>query len=170
MEIVLSAQNDSLVLRNTLDLVPPLPSDLDARLDGFGAGVHGQDHVIAKELGDELGESGKHVIVEGTGAESQAGGLVAKSGHQLGVAMALVDGGVGGQKVEIVLAFRIPDGGSLGTREDDGERMVVVGSEVMFLLNGLVGGRGVVAGSASRTHGDDLNCWRYEWTRRERGS
>lgn len=155
VEIVLSTQNQGLVLRDALNLVPPLPRDLNARLDSLRAGVHGQNHVIAKELGDELGEFGEHVIVERAGAESQAGGLVTESGHDLRVAMALVDGGVGGQEVEIVIAFGIPDGGAFATGEDDGERMVVVGSEVMLLLDGLVGRGGVVAGGAGRAHGGD---------------
>lgn len=152
VEVVLSTQNHRLVLRDTLDLVPPFAGDLDAGLDGFGAGVHGQDHVVAEELGDELGEAREDIVVEGARAESQTGGLVAERGDQLGMAMALVDGGVGRQEVEVVAALGVPGGRALGAGEDDGERMVVMGGIVLFELDGFLGGRGVVSLSAGGAH------------------
>ena len=168
MEIVLGTDNQRLVLWDSLNLISPLARDLDARLDGFSTGVHGQDHVITKELGDELGEPGKHIVVEGAGAEGQPRRLVAKRSYQLGVAMALVDGGVGGQEVEVVVALGIPGGGSLGTREDDREGVVVMRSEIMLLLDSFLSRRGVVAGSTSRTHGgDDVVCGAEQRKRRE---
>ena len=48
------------------------------------------------------------------------------------MAVALVDGGVGAEEVEVVLAFGVPDGGAGRSGEDDGEGMVVVGCEGGF--------------------------------------
>lgn len=76
MEVVLGAQDNRLVLWNTLDLVSPLASNLDTRLDGLGTGVHGQDHVEAEVAGDELGEAGEDVIVECARAKSHTRSLV----------------------------------------------------------------------------------------------
>ena len=149
MKIVLGTKNHRLILWDSLNLISPLTRDLDACLDGFSTSVHGQDHVIAKELGDKLGESGENVIVEGAGAEGQSRCLVAEGSYELGVAMALVDGGVGRQKVEVVVAFGIPGGGTLGTSEDDREGMVVMGSEVMLFLDSFLSGSGVITWSAS---------------------
>lgn len=47
-------------------LVAPLAGNLNRRLDTFGAGVHGEDHVVAKVLGGVLGEAWEHIIVECT--------------------------------------------------------------------------------------------------------
>lgn len=65
MEVVFGTQDYRLILWNALDLVTPLARNLDARLDCLSASIHGQDHVVAKELGDEFGEPGEYIIVEG---------------------------------------------------------------------------------------------------------
>ena len=59
--------------------------------------------------------------------------------------MALIDGAVGGEEVEVVLALRIPDIDALGTGEDDGQRVVVVGGILILGSDGAVCGRGVVS-------------------------
>lgn len=62
--------------------------------------------------------------------------------------MALVDGGVGGEEVEIVATFGIPDGGSLGAGKDDGEWVVVVsGIVVLGGDSGVCGGDMVLRGA-----------------------
>ena len=112
VEVVLDAEDNGLVWRDALDLVPPLAGNLDTGLDGLSTGVHGQDHVVAEILGDELGELGEDIVVEGPGAESEGCGLLGQGLDELRVAVALVDGGVGGQEVEIVLPLGVPDGGA----------------------------------------------------------
>ena len=144
MEVVLGAQHNGLVLGNTLDLVSPLASDLDAGLDGFGAGVHGQHQIKAKEFSDKFSESGEDIIVESPGAQRQARGLLNEGFNQLGVTMALVHSRVGREKIKIVTTFWIPNRGSLSTSKDNGERMVVVRRKVMLGLDGFRGGRRVV--------------------------
>lgn len=148
VEVILSTQDDSLVLGNALDLVTPLAGDLDASLDRLGTSVHGHNHVEAEVAGDELGKAREDIIVESAGAQSEAGSLVNQSLDQLGVAVALVDGGVGGEEVQILLSLGIPHGGTLSARKDNGQWVVVVSSIFIFSLNGLGGGGRVVGESA----------------------
>jgi hypothetical protein len=146
VEVILSTQDHRLVLRDTLDLVSPLASDLDTRLDRLGTRVHGHDHVEAKVAGDELGEAGEDVIVESAGAQSQPRSLVHQSSDQLGVAVTLIHSRVRGEEVEIVTSLGIPDGGTLGARKHHGQRVVVVSGIVVLGLNGLLGRGSVVVG------------------------
>ena len=108
MEVFLHREDEGLVLRNALDLVSPLARNLDCRLDGLGARVHGQDHVEAKQLGRILGEAGEDIVVEGPAAERQTRSLLRQRLDELGVAVALVDGAVCREEVEIVLALGVP--------------------------------------------------------------
>lgn len=144
MKVLRHRQDQGLVLGNALCLVAPLSRNLDGRLDGLCARVHGQDHVEAKRLGDDLGKARKDIIVKGSRAQGQGAGLVDEGLDELGVAVALVDGAVGRQKVEIVLALGVPDVAALGLAEDDGQRVVVVGGVLVLGLDALVG-RGVDA-------------------------
>lgn len=120
MEVVLSTQDNGLVLWDALNLVSPLPGDLDTSLHSLRTGVHRQDHVKTKELGDKLRKPGENVIVEGAGTKSQSRGLFNQRFDQLGVTVTLVDGRVGRKEVEVVTAFWIPDGGSLSASKDYG--------------------------------------------------
>ena len=76
MEVVLCREDKCLALRDTLDLVRPLPRNLDGRLHGLSAGVHGQDHVVAEGVANLLGPDGEDVVVESSRAEGQAAGLL----------------------------------------------------------------------------------------------
>lgn len=148
VEVVLSTQNDRLVLGNTLHFVPPLTGDLDAGLDRLGASVHGQNHVKAEVASDELGKTREYIIVESAGAQGEAGSLIHESLDQLRVAVALVDSGVGGEEVQIMTSLGVPDRGTLSAGEDNGQWVVVVSSKVILGLDGLGGGGGVVGESA----------------------
>src|SRR4051794_2476200 len=85
MEVLLHREDQCLVLWNTLDLVPPLARNLDGRLYGLGARVHGEQHVEAEELGGVFGEAGEDIVVEGAAAERQARGLLRQRLDELGV-------------------------------------------------------------------------------------
>jgi hypothetical protein len=90
VKVVLRTQNDGLVLRNPFDLVTPLSGDLDSSLDRLRTSVHGEDHVETKELGDDLGELGKDIVIESPRAKGQTRGLLDERSDKFGVAVALV--------------------------------------------------------------------------------
>lgn len=64
MEVFRNAENQGFSLRDIFRLVSPFAGDLDGGFDGFGASVHGHDHVKVEILCDELGEAGEDIIVE----------------------------------------------------------------------------------------------------------
>lgn len=82
--------------------------------------------------------------MEGAGGEGEAGGLVGEGFDEGGVAVTLVDGAVGGEEVEVVAPFGVPDVAARGAGEDDGEGGVVVGCVGVFCCDGCCGGGGVV--------------------------
>ena len=94
VEVLRDAEHQRLVLGNALGLVAPLARNLDGRLHGFRASVHGQHHVETGHARDLLGEFREDIVVEGSAAEGQAAGLVDECLDELGVAVSLVDGGV----------------------------------------------------------------------------
>lgn len=120
VEVLGNREHQSFTRCNLLHLVSPLARNLDGRLDSLSAGVHRQDHVIAKRRRDLLGPDGKDIVVESARAERQPASLLGQGLDQLGVAVTLVDGAVGGKEVEVVLALGIPHVHSLGAGEDDG--------------------------------------------------
>lgn len=140
MEVVRDGKDEGLVLLNALDLVSPLAGNLDGGLGGLGASVHGQNHVVAKDIADLFSPLGEDVIVESAGAESENGGLLGQGLDELGVAVTLVDGAVGGEKVHVLVALWVPNIDALGLGEDDGEGVVVVRGILVFGGNGALGG------------------------------
>ncbi len=46
--------------------------------------------------------------------------------------MALVDGGVGGQAIEVFIAFDVPDPNAFTSAEDYVERVIVMSAEAVF--------------------------------------
>ena len=60
------------VRRDALDAVAPRARDLDAGLDGLGAGVHRAAQVLAAELRERGGERAELVVVERAAGERQA--------------------------------------------------------------------------------------------------
>ena len=151
VEVLRHAQHNGLVRRHALGLVRPFARNLYGRLDSLGASVHGQDHVEAEELGDKLSEAREDVVVKRARAQRQPRRLLRESLDQLRVAVALVDGAVGRQEVQVVLALRVPYRSARGSGEDDGQRVVVVGGKFMLLVDGLVRRSGVVLGDTRRS-------------------
>jgi hypothetical protein len=94
VEVLRDRENQCLVLRDALDLVSPLTRNLHSSLHCLCAGVHWEDHVKSKQLGCVFGESWEDIVVERSAAESQARCLLGQCFDKLGVAMALVHGGV----------------------------------------------------------------------------
>ena len=115
------AKDNGLVDGRAFDFVGPFPSDFDRRLAGFGAGGGWQDSLVAKCFGDELGEHGVHVVVEGSGGQGESLHLVDHCGDELWVAVAVVQRRRGGVEIQVAFAFGVPDLGALSPGEDDGE-------------------------------------------------
>jgi hypothetical protein len=117
MEVLLDGKDQSLVLRNTLDLVPPLSRNLDGGFDSLSTSVHGEDHVETEQLRGILSEAWEHIVVECATAECQSRCLFGQGLDKLRVAVTLVDSAVRGEEVKIVLVLGIPDAASTCARE-----------------------------------------------------
>ncbi len=125
----------------SFDGVAPLAGGFDGGLDGFYAGVHGEGHVEAGEVVEVFEEERELVVAEGAGGEGDLCDLVVEGLEDGGMAVALIDGGVGGEEVEVLAAVDVPDPGAGGALDDDVEGMVVVGA-VLVLVGDEVGGEG----------------------------
>lgn len=118
MEVLFYRKDQSLILRNALDLVSPLARNLHCGLNGLSTGVHGQDHVESKQLGGVLSEAWEHIVIERTTAEGQSRSLLSQSLDKLWVAVPLVDGAVCRKEVKVVLLLGVPDAAAACARED----------------------------------------------------
>ena len=153
VEVVGADDDLGLIFRHALDLVGPLAGELEGGLDGLGAGVHGQGHVEAGEVVDLLVEERELVVAEGARGQGDALRLLEHGGEDARVAVALVDGGVGGEEVEVAAAFDVVDPDALGALDDDIERLVVVGAVLVFEPDVLGGGEASAARSQCRGAG-----------------
>ena len=59
VEVVMRHDDVGLAGGDALDVGAPLAGDLDAALDGFGAAVHRQHHVLAAQFGQRRAERGR---------------------------------------------------------------------------------------------------------------
>ena len=95
--------------RDALDAVAPRARDLDAGLDGLGAGVHRQHEVLAAQLGERRGEDAELVVVVRAARERQAVELLLRGGEDRRMPVAEVQRRVGGEQVEVALALDVGD-------------------------------------------------------------
>ena len=72
------------------------------------------------------------VVVEGAGGQRQFTRLFNHGGQNLRMAVALIDGRIGGETVEITGALRIPHPDALAARQNDAEGLVVLGAKAGF--------------------------------------
>jgi hypothetical protein len=117
------------VRRHALDLVAPLAHGLERGLDRLGAAVHRQDLVRARQLREILVEQGELVVAERPRRERELLCLLDHGGEDPGMAVALVERGVGRQAVEVALALVVPDPHAAAAHQHHVERLVVVGPE-----------------------------------------
>jgi len=90
---VVGADNDfSLILGHFLYLITPLAHGLNDRLHSLGPAVHGQDLVRVGQLAQFLVKRPQLIVTESPGGEGQLLGLLDHGLHDLGVAVALIDG------------------------------------------------------------------------------
>ena len=106
--------------RHALDVGAPLAGDLDAALDGLGAAVHRQHHVLAAQLGQRRAERAEPVGVERAADQRDGVELGVRGGDDLGVAVAEVHRRVGGQAVQVAAALDVGDPGALGAAATTG--------------------------------------------------
>ena len=117
-----------------LDLVGPLSGELDGRLAGLHARVHGQHLVVVEQLGDVLLELAEHVVVEGARAERELARLRHERLEDARMTVALVDGAVGAQEVEVFVALDVPDEDTLCTLDRHRQRVIVVSAVRVLAL------------------------------------
>ncbi len=86
-----------------------------------------------------LQNKGQLIVAKSAGAEGDFGGLLLEGAENFGMAVALVNGGVGGQAIEIAAAFDVIDPHALGALEHDVEGIVVVRSELVFQVDEVLG-------------------------------
>src|SRR5690606_12857735 len=126
VEVAVGHDDGGAVGRDALDLVAPLAGYFEPGLDRLGAGVHGQDEVLARQRGEIANERAQHVVVESAAGQRQPVELGLDRRDDLRVPMPEVEGGVRGQTVEIAAAFDVGDPGALRVCRHDGQRVVIV--------------------------------------------
>src|SRR6266446_2690992 len=57
------------------------------------------------------------------------------------MAVALIDGRIGGEAVEVTVAFGIPHPDALAARQNDADRLVVIGAKAQFSRDEIIGWR-----------------------------
>lgn len=112
MKVLCNTEHHRLALWYALSLIPPLPRNLERTLHRLRPGIHGQHHLKPQHLRDRLRKLGEHIIIERPTGQRQTTRLLRQRLDEFWVAVPLVDGGVGGEEVEVVFAFGIPDGGA----------------------------------------------------------
>jgi hypothetical protein len=139
--VEVSGGNDDVraALRHTLHPIAPGAGNLDAGLDGLGAGVHRQHHVFAREGGESCDERAETVVVERAAREGDPPELGAGRLDERGVPVPEVHGGVRGEAVEVALARDIHHPCPVTVTDDNLERVVVV-CGVLVLVAQVVGG------------------------------
>jgi hypothetical protein len=92
MKIARSAENNGTTFGHTFLFIRPFARELDPRFDGLSPGIHWQDHVIAKNLGNFLCESTKDGIVKCPRRQSETLSLLHQGCYNAWVAVALIYG------------------------------------------------------------------------------
>ncbi len=132
--------------RHALDLVAPLARGLDRGLDGLGAGVHRQHAILARKCRELAGERPELVVMERAARERHAIELRLGGRDKPRVAVAEVQRGVRGERVEVAAAAVVAHPAALGARDRDGERVVVVRGVALGNVRGArFRGEGVLA-------------------------
>lgn len=91
METSVHANHPSLSLWDSLFSVSPLSCELDGGLDSLHTRVHGQNHVVSKQLGDLFSVGSEVGRVECSGREGDKMSLGCQGLEDSRVAVALVD-------------------------------------------------------------------------------
>src|SRR6266404_5971278 len=137
---IVGADDDlGLPVRHPLHLVAPFAHRLDRALHRFGTAVHRQHLVGAGQLRELFVEGGELVVVEGAGSQCQLARLLHHGGEDFRMAVTLIDRRIGGEAVEVTLALRIPHPDALAARQNDADRLVVIGAKAPFPRDEIIG-------------------------------
>eukprot|EP01137_Pigoraptor_chileana_P009058 Opistho-2@56753 len=131
-EVALGEDDFGLVMGHSLCRVRPLARELDGRFAALGASVHGQHLVVAEKIRDEELKYAQLVTVESTRRERQLLALIDHGLYDPRMAVALINGRVGAQKVKIALSLDVVQKDPLATLENGGKRGVVVRTALEF--------------------------------------
>ncbi len=132
MKVVLANDDLRLILGHILDLIAPLPGDLDGGLDGLRPAVHGKHLVRVRQLAQIPVEQPELVVTKGPRCQGQLLTLVDHRLGDLGMAVPLIDRGVGCQAVEILVPVHVPYPHTLTAVQNDVERVIVVCAELLL--------------------------------------
>ena len=119
-------------------LVSPFAYHLDRRFYGLGTAVHGKHFVGVGGFRQLPVEECELVVTERPGGKGEAGRLLHHGLIDLGVAVSLVHRGVGGETIEVPLAFNVPDPDTLASLQYYIQGLVVVRPESVFEVDELL--------------------------------
>ncbi len=132
VEVAGEDQDLGLAVRHALDLVAPLARGLDRGLHRLGTRVHGQHPRVAGQLAHLPVQRAQLVVAERPRGQRHLLGLLDQRAADPRVGVALVDRGVGGEEVEVLVALDVPDPDALGALDHHVQRVVVVRSVGVF--------------------------------------
>ena len=138
MEVVLTDDNLLFAVFDALDLGTPAAGGLKSRLDGLRAGIHGEDHLFARQFAEFLIEVAENGVVEGAGGERHLVELVFRGGHDLGVTVSEVKGRIGREHVKILASLGVAYDYALSLNDDDIFGVIVVCAEFVCLVDNLL--------------------------------
>ena len=164
VEIIGAGDNFRPVLGNSLFLICPLTGGLDGRFDRLGAGVHGQHHLVSGQVAELLGQERPLIIPEGPSRQRQTLGLLLDDLDDPGMAVAMVDGRMATQEVEVLVALDIPGPDPLALGQDGIQRVIVVGRVDIFELDKIPSVHFLLlAVRNSRLFLNERSIWRRGW-------
>ncbi len=132
MEIIGADDDLGPVLRHAAHFVAPFAHRLDGGFHRLGPAVHGQDLVRAGQAGEVFVEGRHLVVAEGARGQRELLRLFRHGGQDGRVAVALVDGRIGRQAVEVAAAVHVVEPDAAAARDHDVQRMVVVRAQLVF--------------------------------------
>ena len=132
VEVVGADDDLGFTLGHAAHLIAPLAHRLDCRFDGFGARIHRQDLVRAGKGSEFLIVKRELVVAERSRRNCEPARLLGQRRQDLRMAMALIDGGIRGEAIEITVAVYVPDPDALAATQHHIERLVVLSTEPAF--------------------------------------
>ncbi len=125
VEVVAAYDDLGAVVWHALHAVRPLARELDRRLDRFGAGVHRQRHLEAREPAKLREERSHAVVVHGARGERELARLLDERADDSRMAVSLIQRRVRADAIEILPAFDVPSPDAFGARDHDRQRRIV---------------------------------------------